>query len=149
MVWYIQFGYNVNGEMGNGTVQSLVTPWCISNKKINVKKNIINFERAGQTEAIEYNTSMRFNLIRETVPGDTCTFKSMDETVAIVSEDGTVTAISQGQTIIKVHNEKNNLWAAVRVNVNGEDNITAPKLVRRKQPLFSVKSKWNSMGMGI
>ena len=48
-----------------------------------------------------------------------------------------------------VENEKNNLWAAVRVNVNGEDNITAPKLVRRKQPLFSVKSKWNSMGMGI
>lgn len=26
-------GYNENGEMGNETVQSLTTPWCISKKK--------------------------------------------------------------------------------------------------------------------
>ncbi len=26
-------GYNANGEIGNETVQNLITPWCISKKK--------------------------------------------------------------------------------------------------------------------
>jgi len=133
MEWYIQFGYNANGEMGNGTVESLITPWCISKKKINVEKNIINFKVAGEQDQIKYNSSVEFNLIRETVPGDTCTFTSMDEKVATVDKNtGEVKAVGQGHTIIKLYNEKNNLWAAVRVNVNGEGNIAEPKIVRRK-----------------
>ncbi len=32
-------GLNDYGQMGNGTIESLITPWCISKKKINVKKN--------------------------------------------------------------------------------------------------------------
>ena len=150
MVWYILSGYNAEGEIGNGTVQNLVTPWCISKKKISVEKNILNFKQAEETDTIKYRTTVEFNLIRDTVPGDTCTFKSMDESVAVVDENtGVVTAKGQGQTIIKVHNEKNNLWAAVRVNVNGEGNQTAPKIVRWKQPFCSIKSRWNSMDMGI
>ena len=126
-------GYNVNGEMGNGTVQSLITPWCISKKKINAEKNIINFKNAGEKETINYSSAVEFNLIRKDIPGDKCTFTSMDENVAVVNKDtGEVTAVAQGQTIIKLHNEKNNLWGAVRVNVNGKGNITAPKIVRRK-----------------
>jgi len=133
MEWYIQFGYNVNGEMGNGTVQNLTTPWCISKKKINLEKNLFDFEEAGQKDTIKYNTSVEFNLIRKTVPGDSCTFTSMDETVAKVDKNtGEITAVGQGNTIIKLYNEQNDLSASVRVNVNGKGNITAPKIIRRK-----------------
>ena len=48
-------GYNGNGEMGNGTIENLITPWCISKKKINVEENIINLEEKGNTKQIKYN----------------------------------------------------------------------------------------------
>ena len=38
-------GYNANGEMANKTTQNLTTPWCISEEKINVEKNIIDFKK--------------------------------------------------------------------------------------------------------
>ena len=122
-------GYNASGEMGNGTVENLITPWCISKKKIQVAKNIINFTEAEQTEQIEYTSSVAFNLIRKTVPGTVCTFKSMDENVAVVDENtGVVTSKGQGNTIVKLYNAENNLYAAVRINVNGKENQTAPKI---------------------
>ena len=150
MVWYIRFGYNENGEMGNGTVQSLKTPWCISKLKIEVDPHVINYKNPGDTgEQITQYISMGFNLIKDEIKGGTFTYSSMDENIAIVSEDGIVTAKGIGTTHIKVYNKEHNIWGAVRVNVNGSQGSVQPKIVRRKQPLCSIKSKWNSMGMGI
>ena len=101
--------------MGNETVQNLTTPWCISKKKINVTKNIINFEKAGEKETIGYNMSMAFNLLIREVPDNECTFKTMDSKVATVDETtGEVTAVGQGTTYVKLYNKKNDLSAAVK-----------------------------------
>ncbi len=41
-------GYNGYGQMGNGTVQNLITPWCISKLKIEVTPHIINYKNIGE-----------------------------------------------------------------------------------------------------
>ena len=115
--------------MGNGTIENLTTAVCISNKKINVTKNIINFEVAGQQEQITYTTGMTFNLLLEAVPGTECTYKSMDETIATVDDAGIVTAVGNGTTFVQLYNAENEMYAAVKINVNGESNITHPKIV--------------------
>ena len=51
-------GLNDYGQMGNGTIESLITPWCISKKRINVEKNIINFEKSGEQEQIKLNSTV-------------------------------------------------------------------------------------------
>ena len=123
-------GYNSYGEMGNETTQHLTTPWCISKKKINIEKKTINLQKAEQKETIKYNMSMEFNLLIKEVPEKECTFRTMDPTVATVNETtGEVTAVGQGTTFIKLYNKKNDLSAAVRVNVTGEGNLTFAKIV--------------------
>ena len=96
--------------MGNGTTENLSVSVCIRDKKINVDKNIINFEKAGDTEQITYTTSMAFNLIQDTVPGTLqCTFKSLDETIATVDENGVVTAVDKGTTYVQLYNAENGI----------------------------------------
>ena len=46
-------GYNEYGEIGNETLENLITPWCISKKRINVPKKTINFTKAGEKETIQ------------------------------------------------------------------------------------------------
>ena len=134
-------GLNSSGEIGNGTTENLITPWCISNKKINVSKNIINFKEAGETEKIEYNMSMGFNLLMDEIPEDTCTFTSMDENVAKVDENsGEVTAVATGTTYIKLYNKENEVWGAVKVNVNGTGNIAQPKIVGGENHFVALKA---------
>ena len=123
-------GYNGTGEMGNGTVQSLATPWCISQAKLEVTPKIINYKNIGEdTQTITKNISVGFNLLKDNVEGKTFTFTSMDESVATVNEEGKVTAEGIGSTFIKVYNEDYKIWAAVKVNVNGEQGQVQPKIV--------------------
>ena len=72
---------------------------------------------------------MGFNLLTDEIPTGGCTFKSMDENVATVDNSGVVTAKENGNTIIKIHNDRNNLDATVKINVNGSKNIVQPKIV--------------------
>ena len=37
-IWTV--GNNAYGQMGNGTVQNLITPWCISKKENKYRKKI-------------------------------------------------------------------------------------------------------------
>ena len=133
-------GYNGNGEMANGTVQSLTTPWCISELKIEAEPNIINFESAEQTEQITYKLKMKFNLLTDEIPAGGITFTSMDKSVATVDEDGIVTAKDIGSTFIKLYNERNNLYTAVKVNVNGENGQVQPKIVGGYNHFVALKS---------
>ena len=52
----------------------------------------------------------------------------MDTNVATVNKDGKVTAKANGTTLVKVYNQKNNIYASVKINVNGKDNISYPKV---------------------
>ena len=73
---------------------------------------------------------MKFNLLLNEVPDNTCVFKSADENVATVDENtGVVTAVGTGTTFVKLYNGKNELYAAVKVNVNEQGNKTQPKVV--------------------
>ncbi len=145
-------GYNANGEMGNETTQNLTTPWCISKLKIETNTNIINYKNIGDNseKKITYKMTMGFNLIKDSIEGGTYKFSTIDEKIATVSENGTVTATGIGTTFIKIHNIENNIWAAIKkVNVNGKQGNTQPKSSRRIQPFCSTKSRWNCMGMGL
>ena len=122
-------GYNGYGQMGNGTVQNLITPWCISKKKINIEKNIINFQKEGEQEKAAFNTTVEFNLIRDDVPNCKYSFKSLDKNVATIDNNGLVTAKEIGTTYVKIIDENNNLSAAVKINVTGEENKTFAKIV--------------------
>ncbi len=74
--------------------------------------------------------SMAFNLLIKEVPDNECTFKTMDSKVATVNEKtGEVTAVATGTTFIKLYNKKNDLSAAVKINVTGEGNLTFAKVI--------------------
>jgi len=76
-------------------------------------------------------------------------FSTIDEKIATVSENGTVTATGIGTTFIKIHNIENDIWAAIKVNVKWKTRKYTTKSSRRIQPLCSTKSRWNCMGMGL
>ena len=123
-------GYNGQGQLGNGTYESLTSKICISNTKVVVNPNIINYKNIGENnQKVECKTTIGFNLIRDEVEGSTYEFSTLDSEVATVAEDGTVTAEGIGTTYIKVHDTKTNIWNAVRVNVNGSENKAQPKVV--------------------
>ena len=123
-------GYGVDGEIGNGTTESSTTKACISQVKLKVDPKIINYKNVGDTgEQITYAVSAGFNLLYDTIDQGDCEFKSLDEDIATVDSDGIVTAQGMGTTYIRVYNKKNDCYSAVRVQVNGEQGRTAPKIV--------------------
>ena len=123
-------GYNGQGQLGNGTYESLTSKICISNTKVVVNPNIINYKNIGENnQKVECKTTIGFNLLKENIEGSTYEYKTLDQEVATVAKDGTVTATGIGTTYIKVHDTKTDIWNAVRVNVNGAENKTQPKVV--------------------
>ena len=75
------------------------------------------------------------------------------QNVATVNENGIVTAKSNGTTIVKIYNERNNLYTAVKVNVNGKTNKTQPKLVGGSNFFVALKAdgtvwSWGYNGYG-
>ena len=140
--------------MGNETLESLTVPVCISKLKIKVNPNVINYKEIGQNdEKITYEMTMGFNLIKYSIEGGTYKYTSLDTKVAEVSEDGVVTANGIGNTYIKIHNEENDIWAAVRVNVNGTQGQTQPKVVGGSNHFVALKANgevysWGYNGYG-
>ena len=123
-------GYNGQGQLGNGTYESLTSKICISNTKVVVNPNIINYKNIGENnQKVECKTTIGFNLLKENIEGSTYEYKTLDQEVATVAKDGTVTATGIGTTYIKVHDTKTDIWNAVRVNVNGSENKAQPKVV--------------------
>ena len=140
--------------MGNDTLQNLTTPWCISNLKIEVEPNVINYKNIGDnTEKITQNITMGFNLIKDEITGGTFTYSTMDSEVATVDENGVVTATGIGNTFIKVYNKENNIWGAVKVNVNGAQGQVQPKVVGGYNHFIALKADrtvwtWGYNGYG-
>ena len=151
---YIQSGYNAEGEIGNGTVQSNLKPTCISKVRLDLNKSVINYKNPGETgEQITGYISAGFNLLYDTVEQGTLEFTSLDEEIATVSEDGIVTAEGIGQTYIRVYNEQNNCYSAVKVNVNGNQGKTFPKIVGGNNHFVALKANgevwtWGYNGYG-
>ena len=147
-------GYNVNGEMGEGTTQNSTIPTCISKIKVQAKPSVINYKKAGDTgEKITYSISAGFNLLYNTIDQTECIYKSLDTDVATVSKDGIVTAVGDGTTYIRVYNEKTNSYAAVKVNVNGTQGKTYPKIVAGANHFAALKANgeiwtWGYNGYG-
>ena len=147
-------GYNEYGEVGNGTTENTITPVCISQVKLKVIPNTINYKKAGDTgEKITYSVSAGFNLLYETIDQGSCEFKSLDEDIATVADDGTVTATGNGSTFIKVYNKQNDCYARVKVQVNGEQGRTQAKIVGGWNYFVALKSNgevwtWGYNGYG-
>ena len=144
-------GLNDYGQMGNGTIESLITPWCISKLKIKVNPKIINYKNIGEnSEKITYEMTMGFNLIKDTIEGGTYKFSSLDKNVATVDENtGVVTAQGIGTTYIKVYNEENNVWSAVKVNVNGKEGSVQPKIAGGNYHFVSLKANGTVWTWGL
>ena len=141
-------GRNGYGQIGNGTTQMTTTPWCISACRIAPDKNVINLENINETEQITYKCSVGFNLLKDDMGILDCTFTSFDETIATVDEKGVVIAKGIGTTQIKLYNETNNLYSAVRINVNGEGNTTAAKIDGGRYHFISLKSNGSVYSWG-
>ena len=79
-------GYNGQGQLGNGTYESLTSKICISNTKVVVNPNIINYKNIGENnQKVECKTTIGFNLIRDEVEGSTYEFSTLDSEVATVA----------------------------------------------------------------
>ena len=73
----------------------------------------------------------------------------MDTNIATVDNNGLVTAKAIGTTYVKITDENNNVSAAIKINITGEGKLNICKSNRRIQSFCSIKSKWNSMDLGI
>ena len=123
-------GYNGYGEIGNGTTEKTINKICISQVKLEATPKLIKYKKAGDTgEQIKYTVSAGFNLLYNTIDQGNCEFKTLDSDVATVDEDGVVTATGVGTTYIRIYNKQNDCYAAVKVQVNGEQGRTAAKIV--------------------
>ena len=123
-------GYDGQGQLGNGIYENTKNKICISNIQVKVTSQIINYQNVGENnQKVECKTTIGFNLLKENIEGSTYEYKTLDQEVATVAKDGTVTATGIGTTYIKVHDTKTDIWNAVRVNVNGSENKAQPKVV--------------------
>jgi len=147
-------GYNGQGQLGNGTYESLTSKICISKVKLNTTPKVINYKKAGDTgEKIEYTVTAGFNLLYEEVEKGECEYKTQDDQIATVDDKGVVTATGTGTTYIKVYNKQNDCYAAVKVQVNGEQGRTAAKIVGGGNHFVALKANgevwtWGYNGYG-
>jgi len=147
-------GYNGQGQLGNGTYESLTSKICISQVKLNTTPKVINYKKAGDTgEKIEYTVTAGFNLLYEEVEKGECEYKTQDDQIATVDDKGVVTATGTGTTYIKVYNKQNDCYAAVKVQVNGEQGRTAAKIVGGGNHFVALKANgevwtWGYNGYG-
>ena len=132
-------GYNGHGQMGNEFIQNLITPWCISKKKINVDNNIITMQKTGEQKQITFNSTLEFNLIRDDVPNSKYTYKSIDTNIATVDNNGLVTAKAIGTTYVKITDESNNVSAAIKINITGEGDLTFAKVIGGHNHFIALK----------
>ena len=123
-------GGNNYGQLGNGTYENTTEKVFISQVKLNTTPKVINYKKAGDSgKQIEYTVSAGFNLLYDTIDQGDCEFKTLDSDVATVDEDGVVTATGVGTTYIRIYNKQNDCYAAVKVQVNGEQGLTTAKIV--------------------
>lgn len=137
---YGQFGYNAEGEIGNGTTEEIHIPFNITNSKIKVESDkIINLQAKGNTSQIRYSREMGLNLLTSRFLSESIEFKSLDEDVATVSSSGLVTAVGTGTTYIRITDKVNDIYGSVKVNVNGEGNVTQAKIIGGNNHFVALK----------
>ena len=147
-------GYNGQGQIGNGTYENTTEKVFISQIKLNTTPKVINYKKAGDTgEKIEYTVTAGFNLLYEEVEKGECEYKTQDDQIATVDDKGVVTATGTGTTYIKVYNKQNDCYAAVKVQVNGEQGRTAAKIVGGGNHFVALKANgevwtWGYNGYG-
>ena len=147
-------GYNGQGQIGNGTYENTTEKVFISQVKLNTTPKVINYKKAGDTgEKIEYTVTAGFNLLYEEVEKGECEYKTQDDQIATVDDKGVVTATGTGTTYIKVYNKQNDCYAAVKVQVNGEQGRTAAKIVGGGNHFVALKANgevwtWGYNGYG-
>ena len=134
-------GYNEQGQIGNGTIENLTSPWCISNVKVNVTPKVINYKNIGDNDkTIESAMAMDFNLIKDELENQDFSYTSYDNSIAEVDENGKVTAKGIGYTYIKVYNSEHDMYSAVKVNVNGAEGKNRPKIVGGLNHVIALKA---------
>ena len=133
-------GYNGYGEIGNNTIDNIITPVCISDIYIKTDEKTVNLKTKGDTKKIEYSISARYNLIQDELDKTACTFKSMDENIASITTDGTITAKAIGSTYIRIYNQTNDIYETVKVNINTEQGVVAPKVEAGANHFVALKS---------
>ena len=124
-------------------------------KSIKVDKNIINLVKGNSEQIKKTKITLGFNLLQDKINQGSDTYKSLDETVATVDENGKVKAVGIGTTYITIHNTENDLYASVKVNVNYDDNnnVTTAKVAAGNNHFIALKSNgtaytWGYNGYG-
>ena len=147
-------GYNGHGEMGDGTTTSTLDPTSISNESIVVNKRrvILNLEN-NTTDKIDANTNLGFNLLFDNVDGEIVKYKSQDESIATIDNNGNIVAKSYGKTKIEVTTSSITEKVLIDVEVLRKDDIATPKVVRGQEFSVSLKADgtvwtWGYNGYG-
>ena len=124
-------GDNTYGQIGNGTNTSsnYLTELGNSEVKLNVRNEYI---KIGESIDIDVLEASGFNVFIQDVPVQSdWTWKSSNEDVASVDNNGIVTGKTVGHTTITGYNSKSELKAKAIINVyrNKDGAITVPKVV--------------------
>lgn len=123
-------GQGTSGQHGNGTVTASESITKIQDGKISIDQ-MYEIE-PNETAKIEITRKENFNLnIVNTIkmPETTISYTSQDDSIATVSQDGTITGIKNGKTGILVRDETNNLECVANVIVGKRDLSNISKIV--------------------
>lgn len=91
---------------------------------------------------------MGLNLLTNKFLGTDISFKSLDESIATVNNEGIITAVKTGTTYVKIIDNYNNLSKAIKVNVNGKDGKTQAKIVGGYNHFIGLKADGTLYGWG-
>ena len=148
-------GHNGEGEIGVGNTANYIILVHLGENSIKVDKNIINLVKGNSEQIKKTKITLGFNLLQDKINQGNSTYKSLDETVATVDENGKVTAVGIGTTYVTIHNTENDLYASVKVNVNYDDknNVTTAKVAAGNNHFIALKSNgtaytWGYNGYG-
>ena len=125
-IWTV--GGNTYGQLGNGT--NVSSKYLTQTGKAEVELNIKNeYIKIGDTTDVKVTSASMFSAFtKEKINQNDWTWKSSNEDVATIDENGTVTGKTIGYTTITGYNAKKGLKAKAIVNVyrNTKGAITVP-----------------------
>ena len=124
-------GYNgEHGQLGinNSDINSQTYLECITKINAEIQEKNIILNLIGTTKQIEIKKDLGLNILCKDLEEDKITFKSQNEKIVTVDDNGLLTSLKFGSTIINVKNENTKRTESITVKVLGKGGITIPKV---------------------
>ena len=132
-------GLNSYGELGNSTLANKNKYEVIGGTYIFVDENITNVE-VNKQKQIKASLNNKFNLINDVVDTENLEYRSLNESIAEVTENGIITGKQIGKAEILVRHTITNKTITIFVNVVPDGKIAVPEVESSNTHMATLKA---------